>query len=30
MSVDNLDFMAVRAGGERAANAICAVGVEML
>ena len=28
--VDILDFMMVRAGGERADNAICAVGVEML
>ena len=28
--VDNLDFMMVRAGDERADNAICAVGVDML
>ena len=30
LRVDNLDFMMVREGEERADNAICAVGVEML
>lgn len=30
LRLDNLDFIMVRAGEERADKAICAVGVEML